>query len=156
MALIYFLTSDLVRAVQEAEEAGWMRIAINRWATPDRNDVRIVSGRREVQFIPGGTLILPARDLASLASRVATARRELGKAADAIDRTNEDSKARAAALMTRDGAQRRLDDLGRVLADVLYIKDMVEQGLAQWIGNPLLGDEKTHDLIASLQPLPHP
>ena len=60
---IYFLTTDINKAVAEAAEAGWTRVAFNRWATAGRDDVRIIRRMSEFQLIPGGSYIMPARDL---------------------------------------------------------------------------------------------
>lgn len=61
---IYFLTTDLPSATAEADSM-WRRIAVNRWATPERDDIRIIQHMRNFQLIPGGSYIIPATDIAN-------------------------------------------------------------------------------------------
>jgi hypothetical protein len=63
--ILFFLTSDREAAYKEAESFDWVRIAADRWATPDRDDVRLVSRATEFSLLPGGTVVIPASDLAS-------------------------------------------------------------------------------------------
>src|SRR5215469_436993 len=60
---IYFVTSDIAKAEAEAAEAGWLRVAIERWVSPDRNDIKMIRSTRQFVKIPSGSWFLPARDL---------------------------------------------------------------------------------------------
>lgn len=62
---IYFIAKTLASGEKDANELGWMRIAVERWVSPDRNDIRLVTTTLRFTNIPSGNWFLPARDLAN-------------------------------------------------------------------------------------------
>jgi hypothetical protein len=60
---IYFVATDRTAAEREMEEMGWLRIAVRRWVSPDRNDLNLIFHTREFTNIPGGNYFLPSRTL---------------------------------------------------------------------------------------------
>jgi hypothetical protein len=62
MSVFYMVTTDLFSAIKEADGRGWTRIAMARYATPAKDEVRLV--RRFMEMVPAadGTRFIRARD----------------------------------------------------------------------------------------------
>jgi hypothetical protein len=106
---IYFVVKDMPSAEKEAAELGWLRVAVERWVSPDRNDIRMILTERQFIKIPSGSWFLPSRHLQ-----------------------------------------------GEVGGEPWKFKKIVASGDAQWIENPLLGEDGTVELVDSIQPPPAP
>lgn len=61
--IAYFVTTDRAKAEAEARGHGWVQVAVGRWMTPDRDDLRLITHVRQFTLIPGGSYLLPAADL---------------------------------------------------------------------------------------------
>lgn len=58
--IIYLIANDRQEGLDFAESRGWHIIAANRFATPEKDDVRLVTIYNEMMPIPSGTRMIRA------------------------------------------------------------------------------------------------
>jgi hypothetical protein len=65
MSRVQFLIAATEHSgVAEARERGWTQIAFARFATPEKNDVRVVRKFSELPAVPGGPAMIRGKDFA--------------------------------------------------------------------------------------------